>query len=37
MQLTAEPSLAEIRARKRLGIAIAAMIRMIATYDQKLN
>src|SRR5882672_211087 len=31
MELTAEPSLAAIRARNRLGIAIAAMTKMIAT------
>jgi hypothetical protein len=31
MPLTADASFAEIRARNRLGIAMAAMIRMIAT------
>ena len=31
IELTAEASLAAIRARSRLGMAIAAMIRMIAT------
>src|SRR6516162_306634 len=31
MEATAEASLAAIRARKRLGMAIAAMMRMMAT------
>ncbi len=35
--LTADDSLAAIRARNKLGMAMAAMIRMIATTISKLN
>jgi hypothetical protein len=35
--LTEADSLAAIRARSKFGIAIAAIIRMIAAYDQQLN
>ena len=37
MVLAADDSLAAMRARSKFGIAIAAMIRMIATHDQQLN
>jgi hypothetical protein len=37
IELTAEDSLAAIRARSRLGMAIAAIIRMIATHNQQLD
>ncbi len=36
-EATAEASLAAIFARSRFGIAIAAMIKMIASHDQQLN
>ena len=36
-ELTADASLAAMRARSKFGMAIAAMIKMIATHDQQLD